>query len=103
MLQEPHQRFDFLSGSVPVFLRERIDSQGLYAEFQTAPNGFADGLVPHETGDAGETPRFSPAAVAVHDDGQVLGEEILVEFGGQFRLEGGRSLRIIRSSWAVLG
>lgn len=85
MFQEPHQRVDFLRWTIPIFLRKGVDRQGLDAKFKTVGNEFPDGLDAFPmTGNTGQPAEFCPAAVSVHDHGNVLREEVRFELGGQF-------------------
>ena len=87
MLQESHERADFLCRAVPVFLRKRVDGQGMDAEFQTEGNHLSDGVDPFAmASDAGESPEFRPPTVAVHDDRDMFRQQFRFQLGGQFAL-----------------
>jgi hypothetical protein len=36
------------------------------------------------TGNARQTAELCPSAVSIHDDGDMLGDQVCFEFGGQF-------------------
>lgn len=87
MLQEPHERADFLCRAVPIFLRERVDGQGMDAEFQAEGDHLSDGIDAFAMAcDAGETSEFRPPAVAVHDDRDMFRKQFRLQLGGQFAL-----------------
>ena len=87
MLQESHQRVDFLRRTIPIFLRKGIDRQGLDAEFETVSNDFPHGLdACSMTGNARQTAEFCPAAISIHDYGDMFWKEVRFEFRGQFVL-----------------
>ena len=68
-------------GAAPIFEREGVESEARKlqagAGFDDLAGGFHSGAV---SGDAREMAALGPAAVAVHDDGEVLGEALEVKF-----------------------
>ncbi len=87
--QQPHQEIDFGLGPAPVFHRKRVKRQRgniqTRAGFDDGPRGFHSGAVP---GDAWQMPALRPAAVAIHDDGDMPGQALRIE-----RLRAGAPLR----------
>ena len=76
-LQQQHQRPDFGGRPLPVLHRERVQRQDLEAEAGRRLDGVADGVDARPmTFDARQMPLRGPAAVAVHDDGDVRGQTI---------------------------
>ncbi len=70
--EELHQELDLGFGSAPVLYGEGIESEGLNFETCASFDGGAGGLrAGAVAGDAREMTLFGPAAVAVHDDGDV--------------------------------
>ena len=79
LLEKLHQGVHFLRGPSPVFGRERIERQVLHAPArrgaQRRPHGFDTRCVTFVTLFAAQ---LGPAAVAVHDDGDVLRYAFLI-------------------------
>ena len=73
--QQAHQHRDFLVRTLPIFRRERVQCKVFYpylsARFNGVPNRFDAFLV---TGDPREPAALCPAAVPIHDDGDVDGD-----------------------------
>ena len=71
-LHQPHQVADLFLGPLPVFGAESVERHRVDAEVarraHDRPHRLDAGLV---TGDAGQQPLFRPAAIAVHDDGDM--------------------------------
>ena len=83
-LQQHHQRVDFGARALPVLDRERVERQHVDAQ----PGGRLDDVA-HRV-DAGAVPLDArqvalrrPAAVAVHDDGDVRGQPLEVDLARQ--------------------
>ena len=74
--QKPHQRANLLGGALPVLSGERIDGQGLDAQVIRMPDNLAQrlhaGLVAKGTRHAA---LLRPAAVAIHDDGDMARQQ----------------------------
>ena len=79
--EETHQEIHFGLGAAPIFEREGVESEARELEagagFDDFAGGFYSGAV---SGDAREMTALRPAAVAVHDDGEVLGEALEIKF-----------------------
>src|SRR5712691_4391466 len=72
--EQVHQGIDFIAGPRPVLRREGIQRQDAYAApirgFRDAADGLDPSFVPHDPRQQAFT---GPAAVAIHDDRDVLG------------------------------
>ena len=88
-LQQHHQRRDLGDRTLPVLDRERVERQDADAEPGRALDDLAHrldaGAVPL---DPRQVPLRRPAAVAVHDDGEVLRQPVEVDLPGEPRLRG---------------
>ena len=90
--QQAHQKIDFGLRAAPVFQREGVEGEArelqACAGFDDFAGGFHSGAM---AGDARQMALLRPAAVAVHDDGDVLRQMFQVEFieKGGFVLIGG--------------
>jgi hypothetical protein len=74
-LEQPHQEVDLRARTLPVFDRERVERQALDAHARALGRDLAhraDAFAVAEH--APQAARLRPTAVAVHDDGDVLGE-----------------------------
>ena len=88
--EELHEEFDFGFGAAPVFDGEGVEGEGFDVQARAGFDGHAGGLrAGAMTGDAGKMAFLSPAAVAVHDDGNVTGEAGEIEFFEEMGLFGG--------------
>ena len=68
-----HQRVHFIFGPVPVLGRKSVEREIFDADFARRADDFARGIrAAPMTLDARQTMLLRPAAVAVHDDGDVL-------------------------------
>ena len=80
LAQQAHQEIDFRLGPAPVFQRKRIQRKRGNAQprarLDHGPRRLHAGAM---AGDARQMPPLRPAAVAVHDDGDVLGQPLRVE------------------------
>jgi len=75
-----HEEFDFSFGAAPVFHREGVERKGFDMETGTGFDGGPGGLrACAVAGDAGEVAFLGPAAVAVHDDGDMAREPREIE------------------------
>ena len=78
-LEQPHQRADFGGRPLPVLDRERVERQDLDAEagggLDRVAHGVDAGAMPF---DARQVALRGPAAVAVHDDGDVRRQPVEV-------------------------
>jgi hypothetical protein len=74
-LEQGHQRFDLFRGALPVFLAEGEQGEHVHprldAPLHALPYRGHPGLMPRG---AGEIPPRGPAAVPIHDDGDVRGD-----------------------------
>ena len=79
--EQAHQEIHFGLGAAPVFEREGVEGEARQlqarAGFDDFARGFYSGAV---SGDARQVAALRPAAVAVHDDGEVLGQALQVQF-----------------------
>ena len=77
ILKQVHQEIKFILRALPVFTRETIKSQLLYAQptafFGNGPNRVSTLLMPAH---AGQGLPLGPAPVAVHDDRNMLGPTV---------------------------
>src|SRR5690606_14921157 len=76
-LHQPHEVADFLFGAFPVFRGKGVESERLKAEVARRAHDLAYRL--HAcavAGDARQVALLGPAAVAIHDDGDVAGTRI---------------------------
>ena len=95
-LEQHHQRADFSGRALPVLDRERVERQHLEAEPRRGFDDVADrvdaGAMPF---DARQVPLAGPAAVAVHDDGDVPRQPIEFDLARQrlFGPAGGNPLQ----------
>src|SRR5271168_5383412 len=72
---ESHQEAHFLGGTLPVLGGERVEAEPLDSDFDCAADDVDDhGLAHFVTFDAGQSALGGPAAVAVHHDGDVIGQ-----------------------------
>ena len=79
--KELHEKFDLRFGAAPVFHGEGVEGERLDVEARAGFDGHASGLrAGSVTCDAGKMAFLGPAAVAVHDDGDVAGQPAEVEF-----------------------
>ena len=92
----------FSLGAVPVFTGKSVERQVAYANFAAFGNdgahGFRASLVP---GLARQVAGLCPASVAVHDDGQVCGQQIGQKLRRRPGLRGG--VRVWRSAGRLAG
>ena len=83
-LQQHHQRVHFGTRALPVLDRERVERQHVDAEPRRGFDDVADridaGAVPF---DARQMALRRPAAVAVHDDGDVRGQRVEIDLARQ--------------------
>ena len=88
-MQQTPQALDFGAGPFPVLLGKSVEGQAADAQagagFNRHTNGLYAGLV---TSDAGQAAAAGPAAVAVHDHGEVLGQTLGDERGGELPFPG---------------
>ena len=88
--EELHEKFDFGFGAAPVFNGEGVEREGFDVQpgagFDGGAGGIRAGTV---TGDAREMTLLGPAAVAVHDDGDVAREAGEIKFLEETGLLGG--------------
>ncbi len=79
---EIHEALDLVAGALPVLEGERIEREDFDADRRGFLDDGADGggavAVPE---DSREAALLSPAAVAVHDDGDVPGDALGVDIG----------------------
>ena len=88
--EELHEEFDFGFGAAPVFDGEGVEGEGFDAQAGAGFDGCAGGIrAGAVTGDAREMALLGPAAVAVHDDGDVAGEAGEIELFEETGLLGG--------------
>ena len=81
-----HQRVHFVLGAIPVFRRERVKREILDAEFTGGTDDGAGGFGALPVAfDAWQTALLRPAAIAVHDDRNVLWQQRF-GFGAQINL-----------------
>ena len=77
-LQQLHQGFDLAGRTLPVLLAEGEERQNPYAGLQTALDHLADrfhpGMMAQRTG---QRASLGPAAIAIHDDGDVAGNRAM--------------------------
>ena len=79
--KELHEEFNFGFGAAPVFDGEGVESERFDIETRASFDGDAGGLrAVTVTGDAREMALLGPAAVAIHDNGDVTGETGNIEF-----------------------
>lgn len=83
LFEEGHEQGEFAWGAFPVFAGEAVEGELPESE----PGGFFDHAADRldtaaVTFDAWETSALGPASVAIHDDGDVLGESSAVESEG---------------------
>src|SRR6266567_1764531 len=77
LFKQTHQSEDFAFGTLPVFRRERVKGKILDFQIAAAFHAFTNGLGScFVTFDARETPRFGPAAVAIHDNGDMARNDL---------------------------
>src|SRR3546814_4912145 len=71
---QPHQVADLIGGAFPVFAGKGVERQHLYAEVGRGLHDAAHRLhTPAMTHDARQETPLRPAAVAIHDDGDMAG------------------------------
>ena len=82
-LEQLHECSDFDLRSLPVFAGERIEGEVLHAEFAAAFDYLTNALCTFamSTGSHLAT-LFGPAAIAVHNDGDVARDRVKVVSGG---------------------
>ena len=81
-LQQPHQVADLGFRPRPVFRREGVDGQPGDAHVGGGADGLAQRLdAGAMAGDARQAARLRPAAIAIHDDRDMLGRRHLFAFG----------------------
>jgi hypothetical protein len=91
--QEAHQVADLGLGPFPILGRESVEGEAFDAGLARRSEHLAGGLgALAVAGGAGKPPRLRPAAVAVHDDGDVARNRRARISGGRLRLEAGRRL-----------
>ena len=84
--EQLHQRLHLVIRAAPVFAGEREQGQRRDGQFQAAVDGAVDRACAGAVADhARAATAFGPAAVAVHDDGNVPGQLPGVESGPDFR------------------
>jgi hypothetical protein len=85
VLQQSHERADFLCRAVPILLGKGVDGQGMDTEFQAERDHLPDSIDAFAMAcDARETAKFRPPTIAVHDDRDMFGEQFRLQLGGQF-------------------
>ena len=95
-LEQHHQRADFSRGTLPVLDGKGVEGEDFEAEprrgLDDVPDRVDAGAMPL---DARQVPLAGPAAVAVHDDGDVAWQAIEFDLAGQrlFRPAGGNPLQ----------
>ena len=73
--QQGHERLDLGLGAVPVFRGEGIEREVFHSEIDAGVRDLADGLGAGAVAfPAGQSAFLGPAAVAIHDDGDVAGD-----------------------------
>src|SRR3546814_4162492 len=73
-VKQPHQVADLIGGAFPVFAGKGVERQHLYAEVGRGLHDAAHRLhTPAMTHDARQETPLRPAAVAIHDDGDMAG------------------------------
>ena len=81
LAEKLHEEFDFGFGAAPVFDGEGVEGERFDVEAGASFDGGAGGLRSGAvSGDAGEMALLGPAAVAVHDDGDMAGKAGEIEF-----------------------
>ena len=85
-LEQAHQIADLVLGPLPVFGREGVEGQRLDAQVAGRAHDVADRLDPRAMpGDARQVALLGPAAVAIHDDGDMVGT--VMRFGHRRNLK----------------
>jgi len=88
--EELHEEFDFGFGAAPVFDGEGVEGERFDVQARAGLDGGARGLrAGGVAGDARKMTLLGPAAVAVHDDGDVARQAREVEFFEEAGLFGG--------------
>src|SRR5688572_4491951 len=83
-LEKPHQRADLTGRTLPVLYGERIQREYADAETRGGLDRITDGIDAGAVSlDARQMPLRGPAAVAVHDDGDVCREAVELDLAGQ--------------------
>ena len=83
-LEQRHQRRDFRRRTLPVLDRERVERQDLDAETGRRFDDVADRIDPGAVAfDTRQMALRGPAAVAVHDDGDVPRQTVEVDLAGE--------------------
>ena len=79
--EEAHQEIDFGLGTAPVFQRERIQGEVRKLQAGAGLDDFSRGFYSCAVaGYAGQVTALGPAAVAVHDYGDVLRKALQINF-----------------------
>ena len=96
--EELHEEFDFGFGAAPVFDREGVESERFDVQTGAGFDGDAGGTgAIAVTGNPGKMALLSPAAVAVHDDGDMARETGNIEFleeAGLFGSDGAEGFQL---------
>ena len=80
--QQVHQEFDFALGTLPVFCGERIQRERGNVQARGGLDGRTNrGDTGAMAGDARQMAALGPAAISVHDDGNVVGQPLRIEAG----------------------
>src|SRR5665213_399023 len=82
--EQAHQEIDFSFGSAPIFHGERVKSEGRNAQARAGFNYPASGLGSRAmAGDTRKMAALRPAAISIHDYGNMLRESVRVQFKEQ--------------------
>ena len=80
--QQTHNGPHFLLGSLPIFRGKGVDGQVIQADVFAVGGDGAEGLrTGGVSGRSGHPPFLGPAAVAIHDDGNVTGQAVKIHLG----------------------
>ena len=82
--QDAHEHIDFRRGAVEVFCRERKQGERLHAEAAARGNDLINRL--HSgpmTGITWQIALLCPTAIAIHDNGQMSGQLVLMQLTEQ--------------------
>ncbi len=100
--KQAHQKIDFRFGAAPVFHGKSVESQGGNSEPRAGFNHRASRLNSRAmSGDARQVTALRPAAVSIHDDGNMLREPVRIQIEEQtlfFKVRGFERFRCFHAT-----